>query len=109
MEVKISQNNESLIMEFVGRLDTGTAPKVEVEVNKQLEKHNKVIIDLKETAFVSSAGLRIFLATAKKLMKSGGKLRICNPNDVVNEVFQISGFNTILDVKGTLEEALEGF
>lgn len=109
MDVNITKNSETLILEFVGRLDTGTAPKVEMEVNKQLETNKKIIIDLAKTEFISSAGLRVFLATAKKLMAAGGKLRICNPNEVVSEVFQISGFNTILDVKGSLEDALTNF
>jgi len=109
MDVNVAKADDNLVLEFVGRLDTGTAPKVETTVNKQLENTKKLIIDLAQTEFVSSAGLRVFLATAKKLMAKGGKLRICNPNEVVNEVFEISGFSTILDIKGSLDEAIKDF
>jgi anti-sigma B factor antagonist len=50
--------------------------------------------------------LRIFLATAKKITASGGALKLCGANDVVQEILDISGFSTILDVKKTEEEAL---
>ena len=66
-------------------------------------------MDLEQTSFVSSAGLRVFLATAKKLMAVGGTLRICNANEVVKEVLEMSGFTTILEVKDDLESAMSGF
>ncbi|MFT7158731.1 MAG: anti-sigma B factor antagonist [Parvicella sp.] len=50
--------------------------------------------------------MRIFLATAKKITASGGVVKLCNANDVVQEILDISGFSTILDVKKTEEEAL---
>ena len=63
-------------------------------------------ISLEKNNYVSSAGLRIFLATAKKITASGGVLKLCGANDVVQEILDISGFSTILDVKKTEEEAL---
>jgi anti-sigma B factor antagonist len=65
-----------------------------------------MVINLEETRYVSSAGLRIFLATAKKMTASNGAVKLCCPNEVVQEILDISGFSTILDVKKTEEEAL---
>jgi anti-anti-sigma factor len=59
--------------------------------------------------FISSAGLRVLLATAQELQKAGGELRVCNLNEEVNEVFDISGFSTILMVFKDESEALQGF
>ncbi len=109
MQVKISTKNDVLIIMFEGKLDTGTANYAESETNKYIKDHKKVIMDLGSTSFVSSAGLRVFLATAKKLMAVGGALRICNANAVVKEVLEMSGFTTILEVKDDLDSALEGF
>jgi len=109
MEVVSTQNGDSLVVDVIGQLNTGTAPKLESEVNKLLADNQKIILNLEQTLFVSSAGLRVFLMTAKKLKASGGKFRLCHANEVVTEILEISGFSTILDVKGSLEDALSGF
>lgn len=106
MELVATEHNDKLVIDFIGQLDTGTAPKVENDVNRHLGKHNQIIFDLQQTTFVSSAGLRVFLGTAKKLKASKGKFVICNANEVVQEILDISGFSQILIVKPSLEEAL---
>jgi anti-sigma B factor antagonist len=106
MEVVATEHGDKLVLEFVGQLDTGTAPKTELEVNRYLDKHNYLIFDLEKTPFVSSAGLRVFLGTAKKIKASGGTFIVCNANEVVQEILDISGFSQILTVKPSLEEAL---
>lgn len=106
MELVATEHGEKLVFDFIGQLDTGTAPKVESEVNRYLEKHHQVIFDLQQTVFVSSAGLRVFLGTAKKIKASNGKFIICNANEVVQEILDISGFSQILMIKPSLEEAL---
>jgi anti-sigma B factor antagonist len=109
MEVVSTQNGDSLVVDVIGQLNTGTASKLESEINKILTEHQKIILNLNQTLFVSSAGLRVFLMTAKKLKASGGNLRFCHANEVVTEILEISGFSTILDVKDSLEDALSGF
>ena len=59
--------------------------------------------------YISSAGLRVLLAAAKQLKGIDGELRICSLNEVVREVFDISGFTTIFKVFGSESEALDGF
>lgn len=107
LEVNTNEVNDVVIVKLVGNLDTNTAPDAETEINKWLETGAlKMIINLEKTNYVSSAGLRIFLATAKKITASGGVVKLCNTNDVVQEILDISGFSTILDVKKNEEEAL---
>jgi anti-sigma B factor antagonist len=66
-------------------------------------------VSLDKVDFVSSAGLRILLATGKRLSGTGGSLRVCGLNETVNEVFEISGFSTILNVFAAETDALSGF
>jgi anti-sigma B factor antagonist len=107
LEVNVNEINDIVIVKLLGNLDTNTAPDAESEINKKLEEGvQKMVINLEQTNYVSSAGLRIFLATAKKITASGGVLKLCGANDVVQEILDISGFSTILDVKKTEEEAL---
>ena len=107
LEVNANKVNDDVIVKLMGNLDTNTSPIAETDINKLLDEGaQKMIISLDQTNFVSSAGLRIFLATAKKITASGGVLKLCGANDVVQEILDISGFSTILDVKKTEEEAL---
>jgi len=93
-----------------GNLDTNTSVDAQDHVNGLIDNGAaKLLVDFEKVDFVSSAGLRVLLATAKKLGGIGGSLRICGLNEAVNEVFEISGFSTILEVFPTRDDALQGF
>ncbi len=110
LKITLKEINDIVIISLIGTLDTNTSPEAEVEITKSLEEGaRKMAIDLENTRYVSSAGLRIFLATAKKMMSVGGKLILCHPNDIVKDILHVSGFNTIIDVRATVEEALKEF
>ncbi len=110
LKITLKEINDIVIISLIGTLDTNTSPEAEVEITKSLEEGaRKMAIDLENTRYVSSAGLRIFLATAKKMMSVGGKVILCHPNDIVKDILHVSGFNTIIDVRATVEEALKEF
>jgi len=93
-----------------GNLDTNTSPAAQTHLDELINNGgSKVLIDLEKLNYISSAGLRVMLATAKKLRAAGGDLRLCNLNQNVQDVFEISGFSSILSVHGSQEEALDGF
>jgi len=98
------------IVGFEGKLDTGTSPDAESHLKQVLDDGaQKVLVDFGKLDFISSAGLRVLLATAKRLETGGGQLRICGLNEVVYEIFEISGFSTILSVFDSEQDALAGF
>ncbi|MHC4708846.1 MAG: STAS domain-containing protein [Planctomycetota bacterium] len=93
-----------------GNLDTNTAPDAQQHLDAlQDDEVGKILVNFEQLDYISSAGLRVLLATAKRLGTSGGSLRICGLNETVSEVFEISGFSVILNVFGSEAEALEGF
>lgn len=107
LEVITKEVNDVIVVDLKGNLDTNTAPDAESCINDFLDSGTKkIIINLVQTQYVSSAGLRVFLATAKKLTASEGALKLCGANEVVQEILDISGFSTILDVKKSEDEAL---
>ena len=106
MQVTTSTSQDVLIIMYEGDLDTRTATQAEIETNKFLKGYLKVVMNLQNTNFVSSAGLRVFLSTAKRLHALDGTLRICNANEIVSEILDKSGFSTIIDVRNDLLEAL---
>ena len=110
MELTTQESNGVTVVGFEGKLDTNTCPDAEVLMKKTLDDGaKKILVDFTKLDFVSSAGLRVLLFTAKRLESSGGALRICGLNETVGEIFEISGFDTILSVFGTNEDALAGF
>ena len=110
MNIDIRNSGGVQVLAFEGNLDTNTSPKAEAKINELIDSgENKLLINFEQLNFISSAGLRVLLATAKKLGPAGGTLRICALNSTVQEVFDISGFGTILNVSATEEEALAAF
>ena len=91
-----------------GNLDTTTAPQVQAHFDEVIEGGaTTVVADLTAVDFVSSAGLRVMLATAKKL-KPNGDLRLYGLNPSVREVFDVSGFSTIIPIFDDQAGALAG-
>jgi len=110
MKIEIKESQGVQIIAFEGNLDTNTSPEAETKINELLDEgKQKLLVNFEQLNFIASSGLRVLLATAKKLNASGGDLRICSLNATVQEVFDISGFVTILNVKSTEEEALSSF
>lgn len=98
MEISKKQNEQTLELTLVGRLDTTTAPKLEAELKSSLDGVKYLMLDFKQLEYISSAGLRVLLTTQKQMNKQG-EMVICNVNEEVGEVFEITGFSDILTIK----------
>jgi anti-anti-sigma factor len=110
MKVTIQEVDSVTVVRIEGNLDTNTSPEAQEHFDGLLEQGaSKILVDCAKVDYVSSAGLRVLLATVKGLTAAGGGLRISGLNETVREVFEISGFSTILSVFNTEAEALEGF
>ena len=110
MEIDVKEVDGVNVVEFTGNLDTNTAPEAENRINGLLDGGaSKILVSFENLNYISSAGLRVLLATAKKMMTTGGSLKICSLNSTVQEVFDISGFNTILSVAENEADALAAF
>jgi anti-sigma B factor antagonist len=108
MEINTRVENEIHIVDFVGNMDTNTAPDAENQLTELMDQGvKKIVVDFDKLDFITSAGLRVFLAASKRIKTEEGDIRLCNLNETVQEVFDISGFSTILNVFGSLEQSLE--
>ncbi len=110
MEFTVGDAGAVKIVQIAGKLDTQTSPDAEARLTQLIEAGaNRIVVNLERLEYISSAGLRILLAAAKQLQGSGGELRVCSLNSIVQEVFEISGFDSILSVSKSELEALDGF
>lgn len=83
-------------------LDVAGAQRLEKELEST---EGVVLVDLQNVSFVASSGLRVLLKHAQRLPTGGGELRLCSANATVSDVFQMSGFDTILAVSDTRADA----
>ncbi len=110
MLISVKTTNEVKVLAFEGRLNAQTSPDAQQQLTRLIEEgENRFLVNFEKLDYISSAGLRVLLAAAKQLKEIDGELRICRLNDVVREVFEISGFTTIFKVFGSESDALDGF
>lgn len=98
MNINKTLTNSELTIALDGRLDTTTAPLLEEELKQNISGVTKLIFDFEKLEYLSSAGLRVLLAT-QKVMNKQGEMVICNVNDVISEVFEVTGFSDILTIE----------
>ncbi len=98
MTIDKVQNGTSLAVAVEGRLDTTTAPELEAELKKSMESAESLVLDFSKLEYISSAGLRVLLA-AHKTMSGKGGMKIIHANEIVREVFDVTGFSDILTVE----------
>ena len=96
MEINKIVNLDTVTIALNGRLDTSSAPELEAYLNENAEENKKVIIDCKELSYISSAGLRVFLSLQKKMKDL---LKFVNVQELVMEVFEMTGFCDILTIE----------
>lgn len=98
MEVHFD-HGENFTIRLIGRLDTVTSQEVAAQIEKQEITEPVVIVEAKDIEYISSAGLRLLLTLKKNLSSQNKSLEIHNLNDVNKEIFKVTGFINILDVK----------
>jgi serine/threonine-protein kinase RsbW len=109
MDITTRTQQGATIVAVAGKLDSNTASEAQQAFDGILAVGGrKIVVDFTALDYISSAGLRVLLGTAKRLSGAGGALRLFGLNETVREVFQISGFATILAVFATEADALEG-
>ena len=108
MHITESTSGAVKIAALRGRLDTATASDVEARLLSLLQGGGKLVADMTEVHYVSSAGLRVLLKAAKNAKAAGGAFALAAPQAPVREVLEISGFDKILTIHPTPDAAVSG-
>ncbi len=98
MTIDKKMNGTALEIALEGRLDTMTAPELEAELNQSMSSADSLKRDFSKLDYISSAGLRVLLS-AHKAMSAKGGMKLTNVNEIVQEVFEVTGFADILDIE----------
>ena len=110
LEMEITQKEENGILFFtiIGRLDADSSPEAERVVKDALKgQTTRVLFNLAALEYLSSAGLRVLLGAAKEMRRKDGKIVLCALNEFVKEIFEVSGFQSLIPIADSVESGIE--
>ena len=107
MEITHKEESSILLIAIKGRLDGLTVPSAERSINEILGRgSDRLLFDFSELEYLSSAGLRVILSAAKEIKRRKGRIVLCAMQDYVKEIFEVSGFDSIIPIKDTVESGI---
>jgi anti-sigma B factor antagonist len=107
MKIETRELKHVSVVTVSGRVDSATAPDLQKALQDLLDaEHKQLVLDLKDVDYMSSAGLRVLVATQKAAKKDGGALRLAQPSTRVTEVFELAGLAPIFDIYPDVVEAV---
>ena len=98
LNINKNLNGSSLTVALEGRLDTSTAPQLESDLKDAIGGVSDLVLDFSALEYISSAGLRVLLS-AQKIMNKQGSMKVVHVNDVIREIFEVTGFCDILTIE----------
>ncbi|MBI3785315.1 MAG: STAS domain-containing protein [Deltaproteobacteria bacterium] len=99
MEISETRSGRTLVLLPNGRIDAATAPLFHQRLLRSVDDgETSVLLDLMQLDYISSAGLRSLLTAAKRLQAGDGRFAVCSLSHNVREVFEVSGFDTIIEI-----------
>lgn len=107
MDLRTMREGANLIVDVEGRVDGTNATDFQAALERAVQPTDRaVIMDMAGLQFIASAGLRAILMAARSLRQQDAKLLGCSLSEKIREVFEISGFDRIVDIYGSREDAL---
>ena len=98
MVIKKKSEGSKLELAVSGRMDTTTAPQLDEELKKSLDNVSELVLDFSGLEYISSAGLRVLLSAQKRMNNQQGTMRVVGANEIVKEIFDVTGFSDILTI-----------
>nr|WP_320160315.1 STAS domain-containing protein [uncultured Methanoregula sp.] len=110
MEISSATQEKGTVLSLTGRVDTATAPTLEQAINKEIDLgHRKILLNFSGVNYISSGGLRVLLASAKKLKNPDDRFGLTNLNPEVHKILKLAGFTSIFSIYPSEGEALAGW
>ena len=95
LSIQKERSNNQLTLNLEGRLDSNSAPELDSELRADLDGVKRLVLNLSELIYLSSAGLRVILS-AQKQMNKQGEMIVTGANETIMEIFMVTGFADIL-------------
>ena len=106
MAISAEREGGTVVAKAEGRIDGSNASEFQADLQAVIEESDQaLILNFESVSYISSAGLRVLLLTAKTLEGNGAKLALCSLSEPIREVFRISGFDNIIPIHDSQAEA----
>ena len=108
MEISQKEENGIVFIAIKGRLDADSSPEAEKVVKDVLKgQTSRILFNLGALDYLSSAGLRVLLSASKEMRRKEGKIVLCALNEFVKEIFEVSGFQSLIPIVDSVESGIE--
>lgn len=107
MELKVDKQNNVTVIEIAGDLDGASAETAQKEISKHIISGCRLVFNMEKCTFISSAGLRVLLMSAKHIKRENGKGALSGLSGDIKDVMEMTGFDHIFNNYGTLSKAIE--
>jgi anti-anti-sigma factor len=108
METTTQRESGTVIVKASGRIDSSNSREFHSSLEAAIAKEDDpaVVLNFENVSYISSAGIRVILITAKNLQNNGVKFVLCSMNETIRGAFQISGFDKLIPIHSSQSEAL---
>jgi anti-sigma B factor antagonist len=104
------QQDDIWLIGVKGRLDHETTPRLQSLLFDMLDKgHHRLVVDLSETTYINSGGLRVLLSGWRRARQQQGDVHLCGLNERLTEIFEMAGFDRVFQIYPTRAEAQDAF
>jgi anti-sigma B factor antagonist len=107
MEIKVSKQGAVIVAALSGEIDSSTAPDAQAQLLPLIDGGNKLVLDMQDLTFLSSAGLRIILQLYRQSTSNGGKVALANMQETIRDTMQITGFLAFFQVTESVDDAVK--
>ena len=108
--MQVKELDNICVVELADRIDVSSSPELEQLFRQLLDNgQDAILCDFSKTGYISSMGLRVFLSTLKRTVKTGGQLSLCCLNPGVMEIFDMTGLTGLFQIFDSTAAALAAF
>ena len=108
MEINETREQGAVVVSPAGRIDSTTSDRLEQHLSKLVAGgERRVVVDFSRVEYISSAGLRVMLALAKRMKDARGAVALCGMGDPVRQVFELAGFLPLFAIDGSRDAAVK--
>lgn len=108
LHISLEEVEEKVILRLEGRIDAATSPTLEHKIQKLIDEGRfQLLLDFTDVEYLSSAGMRVLLASLKKAKAKKGLLALFSVTEDVGEIIRLAGFDKILHIFANEQEALQ--
>jgi anti-sigma B factor antagonist len=101
------QAAEVTVVALEGDVDASTAPAIQRQLLPLVRPGCRIVVDMTEVPYLSSAGLRLLLSTYRQVTGHGGRLALVGVAEEIREIMSITGFLGFFTLRRTVEEGVE--